>query len=195
MNIRITTDEIHKIVKQFHGYGAPNAYDDQGANKFDWPFFDRMSRAQALSWEDAAVCVKRLGRYKNTQMPRVFSELGWPSPPPWDLLSNYVNEQALTETPSVDRTHVHVKEIEETWYSKTDHSRRWPKTSIRVGVSWTRRSKDLWNELKVALPFPAMKYDGTMISFKQDRDVLDNCLLYTSPSPRDGLLSRMPSSA
>ena len=27
--------------------------------------------------------------------------------------------------------------------------------------------------------------------FEQDR----NCLLYTSPSPRDGLLSRMPSSA
>ena len=26
-------------------------------------------------------------------------------------------------------------------------------------------------------------------------DYLDTCLLYTSPSPRDGLLSRMPSSA
>ena len=26
-------------------------------------------------------------------------------------------------------------------------------------------------------------------------DLLDICLLYTSPSPRDGLLSRMPSSA
>ena len=26
-------------------------------------------------------------------------------------------------------------------------------------------------------------------------DELDTCLLYTSPSPRDGLLSRMPSSA
>ena len=25
--------------------------------------------------------------------------------------------------------------------------------------------------------------------------VIDSCLLYTSPSPRDGLLSRMPSSA
>ena len=25
--------------------------------------------------------------------------------------------------------------------------------------------------------------------------LLDDCLLYTSPSPRDGLLSRMPSSA
>ena len=27
------------------------------------------------------------------------------------------------------------------------------------------------------------------------KPVLDTCLLYTSPSPRDGLLSRMPSSA
>ena len=29
----------------------------------------------------------------------------------------------------------------------------------------------------------------------QEKDVYDPCLLYTSPSPRDGLLSRMPSSA
>ena len=28
-----------------------------------------------------------------------------------------------------------------------------------------------------------------------DITVSENCLLYTSPSPRDGLLSRMPSSA
>ena len=29
-----------------------------------------------------------------------------------------------------------------------------------------------------------------------DREtIIDGCLLYTSPSPRDGLLSRMPSSA
>ena len=32
---------------------------------------------------------------------------------------------------------------------------------------------------------------------KEDKDLLvySSCLLYTSPSPRDGLLSRMPSSA
>ena len=30
---------------------------------------------------------------------------------------------------------------------------------------------------------------------KQEIDRLNSCLLYTSPSPRDGLLSRMPSSA
>ena len=28
-----------------------------------------------------------------------------------------------------------------------------------------------------------------------ERALAENCLLYTSPSPRDGLLSRMPSSA
>ena len=27
------------------------------------------------------------------------------------------------------------------------------------------------------------------------QELIDGCLLYTSPSPRDGLLSRMPSSA
>ena len=33
-----------------------------------------------------------------------------------------------------------------------------------------------------------------MIDESKDEDV-ESCLLYTSPSPRDGLLSRMPSSA
>ena len=32
------------------------------------------------------------------------------------------------------------------------------------------------------------------INIQQD-DWVESCLLYTSPSPRDGLLSRMPSSA
>ena len=31
--------------------------------------------------------------------------------------------------------------------------------------------------------------------FKDGSDLNYSCLLYTSPSPRDGLLSRMPSSA
>ena len=34
-----------------------------------------------------------------------------------------------------------------------------------------------------------------VIKFNQLDARLDACLLYTSPSPRDGLLSRMPSSA
>ena len=37
--------------------------------------------------------------------------------------------------------------------------------------------------------------DEMRLSFPNPEPRLENCLLYTSPSPRDGLLSRMPSSA
>ena len=62
------------------------------------------------------------------------------------------------------------------------------------------------NELK-GLPVPAVA-GKDMFQVSTDRDLVrafiqrslrvlpsDTCLLYTSPSPRDGLLSRMPSSA
>ena len=42
------------------------------------------------------------------------------------------------------------------------------------------------------------EYLGEMMNPKVNRITYEeviNCLLYTSPSPRDGLLSRMPSSA
>ena len=35
----------------------------------------------------------------------------------------------------------------------------------------------------------------TEMKFSKTMELWYNCLLYTSPSPRDGLLSRMPSSA
>ena len=44
---------------------------------------------------------------------------------------------------------------------------------------------------KVAITVPRLSFEMTGISYDSSR----NCLLYTSPSPRDGLLSRMPSSA
>ena len=37
--------------------------------------------------------------------------------------------------------------------------------------------------------------DGIKRTIKEDFTEDNPCLLYTSPSPRDGLLSRMPSSA
>ena len=39
------------------------------------------------------------------------------------------------------------------------------------------------------------KPEGLAQSFTVGREFIGDCLLYTSPSPRDGLLSRMPSSA
>ena len=35
----------------------------------------------------------------------------------------------------------------------------------------------------------------SVVCMKTHKDWVAGCLLYTSPSPRDGLLSRMPSSA
>ena len=45
------------------------------------------------------------------------------------------------------------------------------------------------------LPYPTATFD-LLLQFTVFSSILDKaCLLYTSPSPRDGLLSRMPSSA
>ena len=38
-------------------------------------------------------------------------------------------------------------------------------------------------------------YKYTTVNYKVRTTKIKGCLLYTSPSPRDGLLSRMPSSA
>ena len=47
---------------------------------------------------------------------------------------------------------------------------------------------DLTGETRFASPAEALESLNTI-------GPVDTCLLYTSPSPRDGLLSRMPSSA
>ena len=49
----------------------------------------------------------------------------------------------------------------------------------------------------VTLTFTAAPSSGTANIFVNFLDLIqpNTCLLYTSPSPRDGLLSRMPSSA
>ena len=56
------------------------------------------------------------------------------------------------------------------------------------------------NNLKINIPLDKFNFLKIDLSKKQNwsnENLLKilNCLLYTSPSPRDGLLSRMPSSA
>ena len=46
---------------------------------------------------------------------------------------------------------------------------------------------------KIAAELPSE--EELVILFEVIHEKLRDCLLYTSPSPRDGLLSRMPSSA
>ena len=44
-------------------------------------------------------------------------------------------------------------------------------------------------------PKAGLAEDNMLNKFLSSRGINPGCLLYTSPSPRDGLLSRMPSSA
>ena len=57
-------------------------------------------------------------------------------------------------------------------------------------IEWAKKGQDLGaGEILMT----SMDKDGTKSGF--DNNLYMDCLLYTSPSPRDGLLSRMPSSA
>ena len=52
---------------------------------------------------------------------------------------------------------------------------------------WNDKSGTRWKICWIPL--------GGYVKFFGDRNVFSHCLLYTSPSPRDATLSRMPSSA
>ena len=57
-------------------------------------------------------------------------------------------------------------------------------------------NRDWWpNQLDISILHQHDEKSNPMGKDYNYRDHFKNCLLYTSPSPRDGLLSRMPSSA
>ena len=73
-----------------------------------------------------------------------------------------------------------------TWIRYTDVN---PEAGDGMGVSWNHQ-RSIYPASVVKL-FYAVAAEQWL-----QRDLIpDSCLLYTSPSPRDGLLSRMPSSA
>ena len=53
--------------------------------------------------------------------------------------------------------------------------------------------KLFWPSKKIKLFYELSDQKINFLNFSEDKENL--CLLYTSPSPRDGLLARMPSSA
>ena len=68
------------------------------------------------------------------------------------------------------------------------------------GMKSENDDSELKNELREIINHSQDAVKSTLTSEIRDRnndsrDVIVTCLLYTSPSPRDGLLSRMPSSA
>ena len=63
----------------------------------------------------------------------------------------------------------------------------------RADLSLARAALDQ-GEVAVVMTMGAL-HEGHAALIRQARERARHCLLYTSPSPRDGLLSRMPSSA
>lgn len=75
-----------------------------------------------------------------------------------------------------DTKSVKVEEYDDVWFSKNDPARRYPKKTTRVALNWGARDTELYKALKVALPFPTFKYDGTRMSVSKDRNaVLKAC--------------------
>ena len=64
-----------------------------------------------------------------------------------------------------------------------------------TAASLGRLLKQRGLRVKVQKLDPYLNVDPGTMSPYQHGEVFVTCLLYTSPSPRDGLLSRMPSSA
>ena len=77
------------------------------------------------------------------------------------------------------------------WRTTKDYDERW----IDVKVDLSKVTK-IWFVLEYFSP-ERREMAHTILSyeFEDGRRLACSCLLYTSPSPRDGLLSRMPSSA
>ena len=65
--------------------------------------------------------------------------------------------------------------------------------AVQVSPPTAAASLGTWWDVYQPVNFNSLKSNmGTEAEFKA---MVNTCLLYTSPSPRDGLLSRMPSSA
>ena len=63
--------------------------------------------------------------------------------------------------------------------------------SVQPRDTYVINAGDAYNKYKV---FKKLQEDGWELS-DSHTELTQNCLLYTSPSPRDATLSRMPSSA
>ena len=76
MKMKISCEQLHKIVRQFVSYGAPIQDDGEGPNKPDWPFFSMLASQDDLHEWQMQEAAQRLHKYRNTQLARILHELG-----------------------------------------------------------------------------------------------------------------------
>jgi SWI/SNF-related matrix-associated actin-dependent regulator of chromatin subfamily A-like protein 1 len=172
----MNAQEMLLIVRKFVSYGAPDAYDGQGPNKFDWNFFEMMSHTDELNAEQVHRCAERLRKYRNTQMPRAFSECGLTMPEDWETMMKTLESQ-VADTADL----VTFEEIQITNWSKKYNKNF---TNNRLVVQWSGRRSKLYLDLKNSIGFPEFQYQPDEwdeenntykkrgMHFKIDRDVI-----------------------
>ena len=82
-------------------------------------------------------------------------------------------------------------------YLDSANSSQKPKiVTDRINEFYTKQFSNVGRSVHYLAVAATNLYENTRTSVQKYINAKDkNCLLYTSPSPRDGLLSRMPSSA
>ena len=111
---------------------------------------------------------------------------------------------------SDDQQRDHGKELEE-WRGKRfkseylpllrpfsavpDLLRRVRNAGLRIAIASSAKKDEVDEYLDIARIARFVEFATSSDDVEESKPAPDICLLYTSPSPRDGLLSRMPSSA
>ncbi len=72
----MNTDVVHRMIRTFVGYGAPVVDDGVGANKADFPFFDRLANQQSIEKHELLEAAERFHKYRNTQLPNILADTG-----------------------------------------------------------------------------------------------------------------------
>ena len=90
---------------------------------------------------------------------------------------------------------IKIKSLKKSFSSKASIVRAMPTTASRYKKGITAIYGERNSEKLILNTKKLFSRVGISILLKEEEEMNNFCLLYTSPSPRDGLLSRMPSSA
>ena len=72
----MNTTTIHRMIRVFTGYGAPDIKDDVGPNKADWPFFHSVASQDDMQDHQLLEAAERFHKYRNTQLPSIMRDAG-----------------------------------------------------------------------------------------------------------------------
>lgn len=74
--MKIDNNIIHQMIRTFVGYGAPLYDDGVGANKPDFPFFEKIAYQDTITDLQLEEAAQRFYKYRNTQLPVLLIDTG-----------------------------------------------------------------------------------------------------------------------